>query len=142
MTNKKKIKVCASICADIFHHGHLNILLKAKKKGSLTVALMTDRIIKRYKKRKPLLNYQCRKKIISELKCVDKIIPVSSLNFSNLVKRYKFDYFFHGDDWKKGVQAKYRIKLIKEMKKWKGKVIDIKYTRGISSSKIKKFLNV
>lgn len=103
---------------------------------------MTDKIIKQYKKRKPLINYKFRKKIISELRCVDKIIPVSSLNFANLAKRYKFNYFFHGDDWKKGIQAKSRIKLIKEMKKWKGKVIDVKYTKGISSSKIKKFLNV
>ena len=39
----------------------------------------------------------------------------------------------------KGSSSKERLKLIKEMKKWKGKVIDVPYTKGISSSVLKKF---
>ena len=57
-----------------------------------------------------------------------------------IAKKYKFDYWVHGDDWKRGVQAKERLKLIKEMKKWKGKVIDVPYTKGISSSVLKNLM--
>ena len=42
----------------------------------------------------------------------------------------------HGDDWRKGVQKKVREKVIKELKKWNGKLVEIPYTRGISSSKL------
>ena len=47
-----------------------------------------------------------------------------------------FDYFVHGDDWKTEF-ATHRKKLISTMKKWDGKVIDVPYTKKISSTKIK-----
>ena len=43
---------------------------------------------------------------------------------------------------KKGPQSYQRSHLIKIMREWKGKVIDIKYTKNISSSKIKKKLKI
>ena len=39
------------MCADGLHHGHINILRKAKKYGNVTVGLMTDKGIKSYKKK-------------------------------------------------------------------------------------------
>ena len=38
------------MAADLFHHGHINILLTAKKYGNVIVGLMTDKGIKNYKK--------------------------------------------------------------------------------------------
>jgi len=142
MKKMKKIKknrsVFLTMCADGFHHGHINILEKAKKYGNITVGLMTDSAIASYKKKKPIIKFKNRKKILSYVNFIKKIIPVKSLNFVTIAKKYKFDYWVHGDDWKRGVQAKERLKLIKEMKKWKGKVIDVPYTKGISSSVLKK----
>ena len=43
-------------------------------------------------------------------------------------------------DWKKNIQSNVRLRLIKTMKKWSGKVLEFPYTRGISSSKLKKSL--
>ena len=43
----------------------------------------------------------------------------------------------HGDDWKSGVQKSTRLKVIKTLKKWGGKLIEPKYTKNISSSSIK-----
>ena len=125
------------MCADGFHHGHINILEKAKKYGKVIVGLMTDSAILTYKKKKPVIKFKHRKKILSYINVISKIIPVKSLNFVEVAKKYKFDYWVHGDDWKKGVQAKERLKLIKEMKKWNGKVIDVPYRKGISSSILK-----
>ena len=42
----------------------------------------------------------------------------------------------HGDDWKKGTQKKYRDKVIKTMQAWNGKLIEIPYTKKISSTSI------
>ncbi len=138
--NKIKKKVFIPMSADFLHHGHINILLQAKKYGKVIVGLMTDKGIESYKKIKPLVKYKDRKKILEQIKLIDKIIPIGGLLYSKFAIKYKFDYFIHGDDWKSGPQAKERKKLIKVMKKWNGLVIETKYTKGISSSMIKKKL--
>ena len=85
MHSLKKLKrpfVFVPMAADLFHHGHINILLKAKKYGTVIVGLMTDRGIKSYKKRSPLISFKNRKKILEQIKCVDKVIPLElHLNF-------------------------------------------------------------
>jgi len=124
--------------ADFLHHGHTNLLKKASKLGKVIVGLMTDKGIKSYKKKYPLISYQDRKKLVSSIKFVKKIIPINGLEYVKTAKKYKFDYFVQGDDWKKGVQSSERKKLIVAMKLWKGKVKDFKYTKKISSSLIKK----
>ena len=105
MKKKKKIKknksVFLTMCADGFHHGHINILEKAKKYGNITVGLMTDTAIASYKKKKPIIKFKNRKKILSYVNFIKKIIPVKSLNFVTIAKKYKFDYWVHGDDWKR-----------------------------------------
>ena len=88
------------MCADGFHHGHINILEKAKKYGNITVGLMTDSAIASYKKKKPIIKFKNRKNTIL-CKFHKKIIPVKSLNFVTIAKKYKFDYWVHGDDWKR-----------------------------------------
>ena len=133
----KRPLVFVPMSADILHHGHINILLRASKLGNVVVGLMTDKGIQSYKKKKPFLNYFKRKKILNSIKYVKKIIPLPGLKYVRFAKKYKFDYFVHGDDWKKGPQSHQRLLLLKEMKSWNGKVVDVKYTKGISSSKLK-----
>ena len=146
MKKKRKIfkfprpYVFVPLSADIFHHGHINVLVKAKKFGNTIVGLMTDKGIKSYKKKYPLINYNNRKKILEHLDCVDCILPLNGLLYEKYAKKFKFDFFVHGTDWKKGTQSKERKKLIKVMKLWKGKVIEPRYTPMISSTKIKKNL--
>ncbi len=74
--------------------------------------------------------------MVRELRSVSSIIPLENLNFSEIVDKYKIEYFVHGDDWKVGVQSEHRKKLINTMKAWGGKVIDVAYTEGISSSNL------
>ena len=133
--------ICVPLTIDLLHHGHINVLLKAKKYGKkIIVGLMTDQAIKNYKKRKPIIKFKDRKKILKHLDCVDYIIPLKNINFSSVAIKYKFDYWVHGTDWRKGVQSNSRKQLIKTMKQWNGKVIEVPYTKGISSSKAKKIL--
>tara|TARA_Y100000590_G_scaffold417821_1_gene517917 strand:+ start:100 stop:552 length:453 start_codon:yes stop_codon:yes gene_type:complete len=135
--NFKRPFVFVPMCADFIHHGHINILKKSKKLGNTIVGLMTDAGIASYKKRKPIINYKNRKKILESIKFVDFIIPCKGIEYVKLAKKYKFDYFVHGSDWKKGVQSSERNILKKVVKKWNGKVIDIPYTKGISSTNLK-----
>ena len=130
--------VFVPMSADFFHYGHLNLLLKAKKYGNLIVGLMTDKGIESYKKKKPLIKYNLRKKILKHIDCIDHIIPLNGLEYLKTAKKYKLDYFVHGDDWKNGPQSEERLKLIKGMRNWNGKVIEFVCTKSISSTIIKK----
>ena len=136
--NVQRPYVFIPMSADFFHHGHVNLLVKAKKFGNIIVGLMTDAGIKSYKKKLPFFKYNRRKKVLKELKCIKKIIPLNGLEYTKTAKKYQLDYFVHGDDWIKGSQSKEREILIKTMKKWNGKVLEFKYTKNVSSSKIKK----
>ena len=60
------------------------------------------------------------------------------MDYSDNLKLIKPDYVVHGDDWKKGIQKPIRLKVIKTLKKWGGKLIEPKYTENISSTIIKK----
>ena len=137
----KRPYVFVPMCLDYLHHGHVNILKKSKKYGNIIIGLITDKGIQTYKKKKPINNFLLRKKIALMIKDVKYVIPVKSpLRYSNLARKYKFEFVVHGDDWKTGVQSKSRKKLIQTMKEWKGKVIDVPYTKGISSTRIKNLI--
>ncbi len=137
----KRPYVFIPMSADFFHHGHVNLLVKAKKFGNIIVGLMTNAGIKSYKKRFPFFNYYQRKKVLEEIKCIKKIIPLNGLEYAKTAKKYQLDYFVHGNDWVKGPQSKERQILIRTMKEWNGKVLEFKYTKNVSSTKIKKKFN-
>ena len=59
-------KVYIGMCADLIHHGHINIINEGRKYGDVTVGLLTDEGIAGYK-RVPFLSYEQRKKIVENL---------------------------------------------------------------------------
>ena len=138
----KKKRVYVGLSADILHEGHINILKFAKKLGHVTVGLLTDQAISTYKKF-PHLNYDQRKIVVENIKFVDKVIPQYTMDYSYNLKKLKPDFVVHGDDWKTGIQKNSRSNVIKVLKKWSGKLVETKYTKNISSSKIKaKFMEI
>jgi phosphoenolpyruvate phosphomutase len=52
------------------------------------------------------------------------------------LEKIKPDYVVHGDDWKVGVLKESRNKVIKILKQWGGKLIEPKFTPGISSTQL------
>ena len=133
----KKIKtVYVGLAADILHEGHINILKKANSLGKVIVGLLTDEAIASYKML-PLLNYKQRESVLKNIKYVSKVIPQKTLDYRPNLIKIKPDFVVHGNDWKTGVQKKTRDQVIKTLQKWKGKLIEPKYTKNISSSDIK-----
>lgn len=131
MESKKTVYVGMS--ADMIHPGHLNIIHEACKLGSVTVGVLTDAAIASYK-RLPYLTYEQRAEIVSNIKGVDRVIPQTTLDYVPNLRELKPDYVVHGDDWKEGVQQKTRQRIIEAMAEWGGQVIDVPYTKGISST--------
>ena len=129
---KEKI-VYVGMSADIIHPGHLNILHEAQRYGKVVVGVLTDEAIASYK-RMPYLNYEQRAMVVKDLKGVSEVIPQTTLDYRPNLDKIKPDFVVHGDDWKQGVQAKTRQQIIDKLSEWGGRVIDVPYTKGISST--------
>jgi phosphoenolpyruvate mutase len=121
--------------ADLIHHGHVNLLNEASKYGDITIGLLSDEAIASYK-RIPIMNYAQRFEVISNFKNVNKIIRQESLDYEPNLRKLKPDFVVHGDDWKSGVQSETRSRVINTLKEWGGRLIEIPYTEGISSSSL------
>lgn len=128
-------KVYVGLAADLFHHGHLNVINEAKKLGRVIVGLVTDKAIASYK-RLPLIAYDQRRLIVENIKGVDEVVPQETLDYVPNLRKIKPDYVVHGDDWKTGVQKETRQRVIDVLKEWGGQLVEVKYTEGISSTQL------
>ena len=133
---KFKKKVYVPLAVDFLHEGHINILKIAQKYGEVIVGLLTDEAIASYKSI-PILNYKNRELLVKNLKYVSKVVPQTTDDYINNLNKIKPDFLVHGDDWKYDNRKRIRTKVIKTLKKWSGKLIEPRYTKNISSSKIK-----
>jgi len=129
-------KVYIGMSADLVHPGHMNIIKKANFYGDVIVGLLTDEAIATYK-RLPFMAFEQRKAVIENIKGVVKVVPQNTLDYRPNLKKIKPDVVIHGDDWKEGVQRKTREQVIETLKEWGGKLVELPYTHGISSSLLK-----
>ena len=127
--------VYVGMCADLIHHGHLNIIKEAKKYGDVVIGLLTDSAIASYK-RLPALSYEERKIVVENIVGVSRVIPQETLDYIPNIEKLKPAYVVHGDDWKEGVQKQVRQGVIDKVEEWGGMVIDVPYTKGVSSTKL------
>lgn len=132
---KKNKTVYITLSADNLHHGHINVISKARSLGDLTIGLLTEKAILS-KKKLPLLNYDQRKKIISNLKGVKKVIPQEEWDDTFNIEKLKPNFVVHGDDWKYGIEKNLRSKVIKCLKKYGGKLVEIPHAKNAKSFNI------
>ena len=140
MYKKYKVGITVGVF-DLFHVGHLNLLERCKSMCDyLIVAVCQDDYVTQVKKKTPAYSAQDRMKILSALKCVDEVIPVTIEETEDkllLIKNHPFDVLFSGDDWK-GTE---RYKKTEEQFAKLGVSIEyFPYTQGISTTQIKESL--
>ena len=117
---------------DMFHIGHLNILKKAKEQCDyLIVGVSTDEVVKEYKNKTPIIPFEERIAIVSELKCVDKAVAQTSMDKMKAWQELHFDALFHGSDWKGSDMYK---KIVEEFNVIGVDVVFLPHTDGISST--------
>ncbi|MCL2019663.1 MAG: adenylyltransferase/cytidyltransferase family protein [Oscillospiraceae bacterium] len=136
----KKYKIGYTAGAfDLFHIGHLNLLMRAKEACEyLIVAVSTDELICEYKNKKPFIPFSERKAIVESIKYVDKVVVQENRNKTAAFEKYKFDAMFVGDDWKGD-------DLFKETENFllarNSCIVYLPYTKNISSSKLKQIID-
>jgi len=116
---------------DMFHIGHLKLLQRLKKMGDkLLVGVSTDEF-NTLKNKKTLIPYKHRAEIISNIKCVDLVIPETNWEQKiEDIKKYNVDIFAMGNDWEG------KFDYLKEY----CEVIYLPRTKDISTTLLKKSL--
>lgn len=94
-------RLYTSGCFDIFHFGHLNILIKSKEICDyLIVGVSTDELIEKEKGQKPVIPFHERIKVVQSIGIVDEVIPQEDKNKQKIVDAYRIDAISVGDDWR------------------------------------------
>lgn len=132
-------KVYLGMIADIMHPGLINIISEGAKYGDVIIGLYTDKAIATHK-RLPYLNYKQRKNVVEHINGVKEVVPQGDWSYVPNLMKYKPDYIIHGDDWLEGPDKYIREEVFKVMAKLGGIVIEIPYTKGITSSSLAKEL--
>lgn len=131
----KRPIVYVGMSADLIHPGHINIIRRAADLGDITIGLLTDAAIASYK-RLPHMTYVQRKEVVENLKGVTSVVPQNTLDYAENLRLVRPDFVVHGDDWQTGVQRHTRERVIEVLAEWGGKLVEIPYTPGISSTRL------
>jgi glycerol-3-phosphate cytidylyltransferase len=118
---------------DLLHHGHINLLRRARELGDhLTVALSTEEF-NAGKGKKCFHPYEDRAAVLQAIRYVDHVIP--ELTWEQKipdVKEHSIDIFVMGDDWAG------KFDFLEEH----CRVVYLHRTPGISTTSIKDALRV
>jgi len=120
-------QVFLSMSTDVVHNGHINIISKAAELGEVTVGVLTDEAIAKYK-RYPLTPFEERSRLIENIKGVSKVVAQDDIDYTKILMDLKPDIVVHGDDWVSGPQAHIRQQVINTLESYGGKLQEFPYT--------------
>lgn len=96
----KKI-VFTNGCYDILHHGHIDLLQRAKRLGTyLIVGINSDKSVRAIRgENRPFVNENDRAAVLLGLKYVDEVRIFDELTPEKLIQEIKPDVLIKGGDW-------------------------------------------
>ena len=95
---EQKQRILVDMSLTVLHHGHIRLLKKASKLGTVVVALTKDDEILKHKGFKSTLNYKERKEIALSIRYVDEVVQSNWLIDETFLDKYAIDFLVHGDD--------------------------------------------
>ena len=123
---------------DMFHVGHLNILLRAREQcDRLVVGVVTDEALYQAKAKHPVIPLSERMQVVAHLNMVDDVVVDFSSNKLEVWERVHFDILFKGDDWRATAKGE---KLEADMATVGVTVIYFPYTVHTSSTLLRSIL--
>jgi len=120
---------------DLLHYGHIRLLKRAKALGDyLVVAISTDEF-NAIKGKKAYHNYETRKEMLEAVRYVDLVIPENNWEQKrDDVIKYEIDMVVMGSDW----EGSEKFECLRDL----CKVVYLDRTEGVSTTQIKKELNL
>ncbi len=120
---------------DMFHIGHLNLLMHAREKCDyLIVGVNSDELVQEYKGKTPIISEEDRMAIVGSMRYVDKVVLSRTLDKLVALQKYHFDRIFIGDDWKGN--SRWAATGV-EMKEHGAELIYLPHTDNISSTMLR-----
>lgn len=124
---------------DLFHIGHLNLLKSARGMcDKLIVGVTVDELVS-YKGKKAMIPFEDRIEIVRSCKYVDVAVPQYDMDKFSMCKKLGAEILFVGDDWYGTEKWK---NYEKEFSTEGIKIVYFPYTKGTSSTKIRKNLKL
>ena len=126
-------RVYADMAGDLFHHGHVEFLRRARELGDeLVVGVHSDATVATYKG-PPVMTMHERLRVIEACRFVDEVIADAPLAVTReWIDLHRIDVVVHGDDLDDdAMMAMYSVPADL------GMLRTVPYTRGISSSEIR-----
>lgn len=124
---------------DLPHHGHYRLLERAAQFGLVVVSLNLSSFSEQYKGKKLVMSYEERREILLACKWVHDVVPNFGGSDSKMaIEQVKPDYIVVGSDWAtKDYHA--QMGFTQEWLDERGiGLVYVPYTKGISSTNIKK----
>ncbi|SCX02881.1 phosphoenolpyruvate phosphomutase [Lachnospiraceae bacterium YSD2013] len=121
----RTVYMCFS--SDILHSGHMAILKKAMRLGRLTVGVLSDEAIASFK-RFPLIPFEQRCSLFSNIKGVHKVVEQKSLSYKEVLTDIKPDVVVHGDNWRYDFQKPIRDEAVEVLGLYGGRLVEFPYT--------------
>lgn len=120
---------------DLLHYGHIRLLKRAKALGDyLIVAISTDEF-NAVKGKKAYHDYETRKEMLEAVRYVDLVIPENNWDQKRGdVRDYHVDIVVMGSDW----TSHEKFENLRDL----CEVVYLDRTEGVSTTKIKKELNL
>lgn len=125
------------IGGSVYHSGHLRIIREASELGSLTVGLLSDDGVDEFEV-KPTVSVEERRKLLETIKGIDAIIEVSTVECTEELLELRPDIVVHGDDWKVGLLAPARARVLETLASYGGKLVEFPYTTNLFSSQLER----
>lgn len=123
---------------DMFHIGHLNILLRAREQCDRLIAgVVTDEALYAAKRKYPIVPLDERMDVVRQLTVVDDVVTDFSSNKLEVWERIRFDVLFKGDDWRGTAKG---LKLEADMATVGVQVCYFPYTAHTSSTLLRSIL--
>jgi cytidyltransferase-like protein len=131
-------RVYVDMVADMVHIGHINLIRAARELAQaegrdvmLIVGIHSDNTVASYKRR-PIIPMDQRVAMVSELRCVDQVLPNAPLTLTQqYLDEHRIDLVVHGDDISQtNANMMYGVPI--EM----GIYRQCSYTKGVSTTEL------
>lgn len=121
---------------DLFHVGHLNAIVQAKRYGGILVAgVQEDASVFKQKRRTPVVPQKERMRILSHIKEVSRVLSYHSTYQASVLRRLKPDYLAVNEEY--GTRDANQKRTLAYAKRHGIRIARIPYTHGISTTELR-----
>ena len=128
---------------DLFHIGHLNLFEAARERCDyLRVGVISDEICEVLKKKRPVIPFEDRMRIVAALRCVDEVVPIKEERLLSKIEAFYewgFDVAFSGDDHADDPSWQREERILQELG---ARIEYLPYTQEVSTSMLREALDV